>query len=193
MRQAAETLRTKLLTYPGTVPTFTATKEMITQLTDSFLKADFSSITHLEEAIRTYWTVLKGLPGQDAAIQEDITASIKEINLVFDEIRKAHSSDTLLSLIALLPSFVLHSATVDQIPNEVQIAQFVKDPETTSRGMLNLCRAAGLNVQTLSQLAAKDSSHRETYEDYYQGAISGGLNEFWTQETYLVQFRIETT
>jgi hypothetical protein len=78
------------------------------------------------------------------------------------------------------------------IPNEVNVTDFVKDPDATSKGMSNLCRAAGLSVQKIRELAAtSDTAQREAYEDHYKGTISGGLNEFWTQAEYHVHFRIE--
>jgi len=58
--------------------------------------------------------------------------------------------------------------------------------------MLNLCSAAGLSIQKIQQLAGTaDRSERETYEDHHKATISGGLNEYWTQEEYLVHFRID--
>jgi hypothetical protein len=58
--------------------------------------------------------------------------------------------------------------------------------------MANLCRATSLSVPKIRELAAtSDTSQRESYEDFYKSTISGGLNEFWTQATYNVHFRIE--
>jgi uncharacterized FlaG/YvyC family protein len=86
----------------------------------------------------------------------------------------------------------MHSTTADRIPNEVKIADFIKDPDGTSKGMSNLCRAAGLSIQKIRDLAAtSDTTQREAYEDHYKANISGGLNEFWTQAEYNVNFRIE--
>jgi hypothetical protein len=101
-------------------------------------------------------------------------------------------ADHLQILKESLPTFIYHTTKTDQIPNEVNIAQFVASPEGTSKGMLNLCRATGLSIQKISELAATgDTSHRETFEDHHTRHMSGALNEFWTQEKYLVRFRIE--
>ena len=87
---------------------------------------------------------------------------------------------------------MLHSTKSDHIPNEVNVSDFVANPDATSKGMANLCRAAGLSVQKIRELAAtSDTGQREAYEDHYKGTISGGLNEFWTQAEYHVHFRIE--
>ena len=44
-------------------------------------------------------------------------------------------------------------------------------------------------IQDLSSVS--DASLREPYEDYYKAAISGAINEFWTQQNYTVYFRTE--
>jgi predicted ATP-dependent endonuclease of OLD family len=90
-----------------------------------------------------------------------------------------------------MPSFVFHSTTLERIPDEVDVAAFISDPERTSKGMANLCRVAGLSTQRIQTLAAADTSQRQTYEDFYSAFVSGGINEFWTQAKYYVHFRIE--
>jgi len=167
-------------------------KDKITQLTESRATADFAKVGQLAEVIRTFSAALKGLPGQDQAVQEDIAAATHEVESHFAGIQTIDASDECSELMKSLPVFIFHSARADQIPNEVPIGQFTADPEVTSRGMLKLCRAAGLSIQKIQQLAAtKDTSQREAYEDHYKGTVSGGLNEFWTQETYHVHFRID--
>ncbi|HZP48118.1 MAG TPA: hypothetical protein VFB07_06280 [Vicinamibacterales bacterium] len=83
---------------------------------------------------------------------------------------------------------------MDRIPNFVNVAEFVSNPESTSKGMANLCAVAGLSTQKIQQLAAmQEAADRETFEDHYRATISGGLDEFWTQAKYTVHFRIEAT
>jgi predicted ATP-dependent endonuclease of OLD family len=58
--------------------------------------------------------------------------------------------------------------------------------------MYRLCQAAGLSIQKIQELsAAPETSSREPYEDHYKAAISGAINEFWSQQSYIVSFRIE--
>lgn len=193
IKEAAKALQTKLAVHTERLPEFATSKDKIDQLTESLLSANFAQVGQLKDVVQTFSAALKGLPGQDQAIQEDITATGRDIETHLTAIQKIHASDKRTAFIASLPIFILHSARVDQIPNAVPVSQFTADPEGTSRGMLNLCRAAGLSLQKIQQLAAtKDTAQREVYEDYYKGTISGGLNEFWNQETYHVHFRIET-
>src|SRR5208282_3599425 len=57
----------------------------------------------------------------------------------------------------------------------------------------NLCVVAGLSAQKIKELAGQtDTSARQPYEDFYTNTISGGINEYWTQEKYHVHFRIES-
>ena len=68
-----------------------------------------------------------------------------------------------------LPSFILHSTKSDSIPNDVTIADFVANPDATSKGMANLCRAAGLSIPKTRELAAtNEAPQREAYEDRRQ-------------------------
>ena len=108
------------------------------------------------------------------------------------ELQELLETDPALDYQKLFPHFVLHSTIIDKIPNGVNISDFIKDPEGTSEGMSNLCKVAGLSIQMLQELAAAtENQRRETYEDHYRASISGGINEFWTQERYTVHFRIE--
>ena len=38
---------------------------------------------------------------------------------------------------------------------------------------------------------ATDNATRESHEDHYKKNISGGINEYWTQETYQIHFKFE--
>ena len=157
-----------------------------------FGAGNFSDASTLGNLVATFTTALKALPGQDEAIQADIATTTKEIQMLQAEIQKILERDPRAQFHELIPRFVLHIASLDRIPNEVSVAAFVKDPEGTSKGMANLCKVAGLSSQRIQELAgATDTPKRETYEDHYRASISGGINEFWTQERYNIHFRIE--
>jgi predicted ATP-dependent endonuclease of OLD family len=192
IKEAADGLKNKLEVHGVRLPPFAVNKDQIAQIIDALVNADYSNVTQLGDVVKTFSTALKGLPAQDPPIQEDISATSKLVEGYYSNINSIFSQTDYMSRIRQsLPTFVYHSTKTDQIPNEVNITQFVADPES-SRGMLNLCRAAGLSIQKIKQLASTvDTSQREAYEDHYKSHISGGLNEFWTQEKYLVHFRIE--
>jgi len=58
-----------------------------------------------------------------------------------------------------------------------------------SKGMWNLCRAAGITANKLRELAnSNDQADINSYEDYYQKTMSRELEEYWTQERYTVHF-----
>ncbi len=192
LRAVAEVLKGKLKAHGERSAEFASAIEQANQHIESFINADFGAQNQIENVVKTFSTALKGLPGQDKPIQQDITAAIAEIQREEAEIYKSLSVDPLTTFKATIPSFVLHSSSLDRIPSEVKVAEFVADPEGTSKGMANLCVAAGLSVQKIQELAATtDTSQREAYEDHYRSSISGGINEFWTQGDYTVHFRIE--
>jgi predicted ATP-dependent endonuclease of OLD family len=192
IKQAVNGLKSKLQTHASRVPTFAANNDKIDQITTGLLDADLNDATQVDNVIKTFSTAIKGLTAQDQPILDDITATINELEFARASIQAVYQSDRAKAFRQLLPSFILHSTKADQIPNEVKVAEFVKDPEATSKGMSNLCHAAGLTLQKIRELAAtSDTSQREAYEDHYKGTISGGLNEFWTQAEYHVHFRIE--
>ena len=192
IRNAAQELQTRLHAHAQRLPDFGANADKIEQLTAGLRDANFSDLAEVDNVIRTFTTSVKTLTGQDQPILDDIAAASSELEKAREAIRAAFQADASRLLKQCLPHFVLHSTKADHIPNEVSVADFVKDPDSTSKGMANLCRAAGLSVQKVRELAATtDTTQREAYEDHYKANISGGLNEFWTQTEYHVHFRID--
>lgn len=192
LKAGAEDLRDKLKAHGERSAEFAKAIDQTNQHLDTFINADFAEQSQIQNVVKTFSTALKGLPGQDKPVQNDIAGAISSIEDTEELICKALSTDPLATFKATIPSFVFHSSTLDRIPNEVKVAAFVSDPEGTSKGMAHLCSAAGLSVQKIQELAAtSDTSHRETFEDHHRRSISGGINEFWTQAEYDVHFRIE--
>lgn len=192
LNNETKSLGKKLKAHGERVPEFATAQTQVDQHISRFLSSRFDDGSQVDNLIKTFATALKGLPGQDKPIQQDIAAAMKVLQANQEAIRQLFQSDPVASFRQFLPSFVLHSASLDQIPNEVSIAQFVGDPDGTSRGMANLCGVAGLSTQKIQELAGSaETSEREAYEDHYRASISGGINEFWTQAQYNVHFRID--
>lgn len=185
-------LKSKLSAHGQRLPAFAANTDKIEQTTSALLSASLNDAVEADNSIKTFTTATKGLTAQDQPIIDDIAAATSQLESTREIIRAAHQQDRLRILQQQIPIFVLHSTTADRIPNEVNVTEFLKDPDGTSRGMSNLCRAAGLSMQKIRELASTtDAQHREAYEDYYKSTISGGLNEFWRQAEYHVHFRME--
>jgi predicted ATP-dependent endonuclease of OLD family len=192
IKKIVEDLRAKLHAHALRLPTFAANDDKIDQLTSGLLDANLADAGEVDNLIKTFTTSIKVLTGPDQPILDDITAATTELEGPREAIKIQYQADQSRPLRQSLPHFILHSTKADHIPNEVNVADFVKDPDGTSKGMSNLCRAAGLTVQKIRELAAtSDTAQREAYEDHYKGTISGGLNEFWRQAAYNVHFRIE--
>jgi predicted ATP-dependent endonuclease of OLD family len=192
IKQTLENLKAKLKTHSQRVPAFASNQDKIEQIVSAIATADFRDAGQIDNIIKTFTTSMKALTGPDQPILDDITAATKEIEAGGVATQAAYQQDPAQALKQALPNFILHSTKADQIPNEVKVAEFVANPDGTSRGMSNLCRAAGLSVQKIRELAGtSDTPQREAYEDHYKGTISGGLNEFWTQAEYHVHFRID--
>jgi predicted ATP-dependent endonuclease of OLD family len=171
-------LRTKFEAHYARVPTFALNTDRASQLFTSFENSKFSDLTAIDNGFKTFAASIKNLTAQDESITDDITNAIKELDVIREEFQPLFKHDRFRRLWSLIPIFVLHSTTADQIPNEVNIADFLRDPEGTSRGMAKLCKAAGLDVQKIKELATtSETEQRQAYEDHYQGHISGGLNE----------------
>jgi hypothetical protein len=192
IKAVAESLKVLLAAHAARVPTFMPAKGQADSHIDQLLSARFGEIATLENVFSTFFTALKSLPGQDAAIQNDITTSTAAIQKLSAEMRAAPQLSPEAFFRSLMPQFVLHSTAIDRIPDEVGVADFLKDPAATSKGMLNLCQAAGLSQQKIQELSmATDTGRLHAHEDDYRSSISGGINEFWTQETYEVHFGIQ--
>ncbi len=192
IKKSLDGLKAKLKTHAQRVAPFATNQDKIEQIVSAMTSADLRDTAQIDNIIKTFTTSLKALPGPDQLILDDITAATKEIESAGATIKTIYKQDTANSLKQALPNFILHSTKADHIPNEVKVAEFIANPDGTSKGMSNLCRAAGLSVQKIRELAAtSDTAQREAYEDHYKGTISGGLNEFWTQAEYHVHFRID--
>jgi predicted ATP-dependent endonuclease of OLD family len=192
LKKSVEALQGRLATHATRNPAFAPSASQANVHLQQFISGNFSDLATIGNLVTTFTTALKALPGQDEAVQADIATATKEIELLQIQIQRILERDPQAQFHELMPRFVLHSTTLDRIPNEVNVALFVKEPETTSKGMANLCKVAGLSTQKIQELAnATDTPRRETYEDHYRAGLSGGINEFWTQETYNIHFRIE--
>jgi len=192
IKQTLFDLKAKLQAHGQRVPAFAANQEKIDQIISAIASAQFRDTAQITNIIKTFSTSLKTLTAIDQPILDDITVATAALETAGASIQTAYQHDNMRVVKQAVPTFVLHSTKSDQIPNEVNVADFVSNPDGTSKGMSNLCRAAGLSVQKIRELAAtSDTAQRETYEDHYKGAISGGLNEFWTQAEYHVHFRID--
>jgi predicted ATP-dependent endonuclease of OLD family len=196
LKLSAVQLKSKLLEHVSRLPAFGPHKAQADQHLATFLAADFSAVDQIENLIKTLSTALGGVPGQDQPIQNELALTSKQLQTILVRIRQTlDTPNPLQKLLDIIPKFVFHSTSIDRIPNEVNLNDFIKDPEGTSRGMANLCRAAGLSIQKIQSLASSttDVNTREAYEDHYKSAISGAINEFWSQENYTVSFRFENT
>lgn len=192
VKAIVEDLKAKLAAHAVRIPAFAANDEKVSQIAQGLLETDLRDLSQLDNAIKTFATTMNGLTSQDQPILDDIAAALGDLDAARSTIHAANKTDATEKLKASLPSFILHDTKAHHIPNQVRVADFAKDAEGTSRGMANLCRAAGLTHQKIKDLAATpDPARREAYEDYHKGTISGGLNEFWTQAEYYVHFRIE--
>ncbi|MFY9317513.1 MAG: AAA family ATPase [Burkholderiales bacterium] len=188
----AETFLAKLPAHATRLPEFAPHVPAAASHLNTFLSANFKEHSQIENLIKTLSTALTGVPAQDGAIQADVAALNAALQVVNAEIKRILEADKISPFKARLPKFVFHSILIDHIPNDVSLAEFVKDPAAISKGMANLCRAAGLSIQKIQELSAvTEASLREPYEDHHKAAISGAINEFWTQQIYTVYFRIE--
>src|SRR5208282_2791506 len=183
-----DALRATLSEHAVRQPAFAPSAEKAEQLINDFQNGNFADSATLNNLVETFIAGLKGLPGQDAPIQADFETVQKKLLAVKSKIADALARDPKVLLISHLPVFALHEAGSDRIPDEVPTAAFIMAPTKTSRGMANLCKAAGLSIQKIQDLA-KDASGRSAYEDYYTNKISGAINEFWTQAEYVLSFR----
>ena len=120
---------------------------------DQLASTAFDSNERIDNLVQTLGAALTSLPGQDEPIRDDIARAIKEADAVRIDAHKRAAQNPQIELDNLIPAFVLHSTTLDMIPNEVMIRDFINDPDKVSRGMANLCRVAGLSVQKIQELA----------------------------------------
>lgn len=187
--RSVDGLKAKLTAHASRQTSFTTHQAQADSQLDTFKKADFTDAAQLDNLINTLSTGLTAIPGQDQPIQDDISASVGEIRKVIATLKPILAQNQLAKFIEFIPRFVYHSTALEKIPNEVNITDFVKDPDKTNKGMANLCKAAGLPMARIAELAnTTDANRRHVGEDTYTKNISGGINTYWTQEKYKIQF-----
>ncbi len=192
LKEVAKALVTKFNAHANRFPQFAASKEQYSQIINTLLNASLTSSQHITDSGETFITALKSLPAQDAAIQQDIASASSQVTNIVASAASIAKQDQGEIFQSKLPIFLFHSTKSDAIPNEVPVTEFLEAPEKISRGMLHLCRAAGLTMEELKKLASSvDSSERHSYEDYYTKSLSGAINEYWKQESYKIYFQIE--
>ena len=192
IKKEPQSLKAKLDSHASRLAAFASAKTQADSHIEQFIASNFTDNTTADNLVTTFLTALKGLPGQDPPIQADIASTAKNIEALKAKLQRVFESDPALDFQRLFPHFIFHSTVLDSIPNEVSIPDFIKGPEGTSKGMANLCKVAGLSIQKIQELASTtETQRREAYEDHYRASISGGINEFWTQEIYNVHFRID--
>jgi len=146
-RALAQALNEKLTAHAERHADFKPHLESAQAQIKQFSEAKFGDPTQINNIIQTFATALTAVPGQDSAIQADVAGTTKEIENTHNEIRQLLKNDPRPAFEQLLPLFIFHSTSVDKIPNDVSVVDFVKDPDVHSRGMANLCRVAGLSMQ----------------------------------------------
>ncbi len=192
LARTVETLMGKLGAHATRQPSFAPHKAQADSQLDVFKKADFTDAAQVDNLVNTLLTALTAVPGQDQPIQDDIAAFANDIRTTIGTLMPILAQNQLAKFLEFIPRFVYHSTSLDKIPNEVNIADFIKDPDKTSPGMANLCRAAGLSMPSIAALAnMTDANRRHVGEDTYTKSISGGINEYWNQEKYIVEFQCE--
>jgi hypothetical protein len=185
-------LGVSLESHANRLPQFAGSLEQARQHITAFTTANLSDLAQLKNLRDTLASSLASVPNQDKPIQDEIASRVKAIDRTITQMRQRSTENPERAFWQFVPRFIRHSTLLDRIPNDVTVSSFVKDPDGTSKGMANLCRAAGLSLQKIAELAAStDVSQRESYEDHYRSSISGGINEFWTQAKYNIHFRIE--
>lgn len=190
LQSEAESARQKIAAHAERQPAFAQHIPQANAIIDAFVKAKFETPEQIADLIKAIATGLSSLPNQDEPIQADIATLTKVLESTQAPIVAQLQVDQRASFEQHLPEFVYHNTALDRIPNEVPIAEFAANPVDVSRGMYNLCSIAGLSMQKLQELSSADTPTIETYEDSYKAAVSGGLNEYWTQEQYTINFRV---
>jgi len=168
LRRITNQFRTKLQAHAQRQSAFNPSLNQAEQHIDTFLGSNFSVAGQLDDLLKTLQVTLAGVPGLDAPIQEDIASVAREIRVVLDQVKQTLSANPTHVLWALFPQFVAHSTSIDRIPNQVSLAEFINDTDATSPGMAKLCRVAGISIQKIQELSAMDASAREAYEDSYR-------------------------
>lgn len=184
-------LRSKLGAHASRYAPFAQHIAQATQQITNFLSSNFNVANQLDDLFKTFTASLAGVPGLDKPIQDDIAIASKAVKTELDKLKQTLSANSTDVLWSLVPHLAFHSSSVDKIPNQVNLAEFIANPDATSPGMAKLCRASGMSVQKIQELSTQEPAAREAYEDTYRSTISGAINAFWTQQTYNVHFRIE--
>ena len=93
LRDKTQGALVKLKQHAQRIPAFAPSVEQAGEHVKNFLEADFSDASQLPNLTKTVITALKGLPGQDEPIQQDIAALDKELESITADITKRMGGD----------------------------------------------------------------------------------------------------
>jgi hypothetical protein len=132
IKKVAENLKGVLGVHATRHAPFAPAKAQADTHIDQLLSARFGDAATLDNVFSTFFTSLKSLPGQDAAIQNDITVTTAAIEKLSAEMKATPHLAPDAVFLSLMPQFVLHTA-LDRIPNEINVSDFLKEPLRSER------------------------------------------------------------
>lgn len=182
--------RAKLDAHRTRLPAFVVSKQMSDNALELLGTSEWLSRANIEEHFQSAFTMLQGLQGKDAGIQADINLFVAEITALKTAHLEALGQRIEERLLLLLPRAVYISSMV-KLEDSISHQEFLSnlDAHPTFK---NLALMVGLTRANFENIRLRDYPSRRGYIENRSKVISGPINEFWTQEQYVIELAIES-
>ena len=179
-----DALSEKIASHCQRRPPFANSKPKYEMIVKKFLSEDFTSVTKLSKAFGSFYDGLKSLPNQDPPIQQDITATVNELEKIKAEATKQMKVEE--RILEIIPSFVYFD-TVDLLDDTVNIGVLMKDKSKYG----TFRRLTELSNLSIEELAEAEIFDRRFATEEASATITGMVNKFWTQEKVDVRIGVD--
>lgn len=188
IKRAAITFKEKLDNHSQRYAPFNNSKAQYEEIINEMISFDPEANPEIDKVFSGYSNTLISLPNMDAPIQNDTQAFIGEINPYKDGIKKIllEKEKTVINdILEILPNF-MYFADVEKLEDIVPISEFLtkrKEHKTLS----NLIDLLNLDIERV-----KDAMPYDMLSEFRVAstAITGMINQSWTQEKVIVNVDI---
>jgi predicted ATP-dependent endonuclease of OLD family len=192
MKEQAKVFGDKLNAHTQRYAQFTPSKPTYEQILSEIESYDMvNDDEKISADFNSFYSALRGLPGQDPTIKNDIESFIKLLESSKSKILnmlQGENSFIPKAILEILPNF-LYFKTGEELEDKILIAEF-KSKRKEHRTLNNLAKLAHLNIDKLDTLSSEE---REITESDITATIKGLINESWKQEEITVKLRLEPT
>jgi len=189
IKNIATTFKEKLNNHLNRFPPFANSKIQYEEIINEIVSFDPKTNPDIDNAFSDFFSGLAALPDKDPPIQNDIQAFSEEINPHKDRIKEIlneKDKDILSEALEILLN-LMYFSDIEKLEDTISTSEYLKNKKK-HKTLFNLIELSKLNIERI-----KDAEHYERLSSLLSAsvAITGEINQFWTQEKIDVKINLE--